>query len=73
MVKLIEKLIAALSIRADVLHAIAENRKLHISYWIFLVGYSRSLCMICNFLNEFRNLRNQPFLSPLIRLEVRSY
>lgn len=43
MVKLIEKLIAALSIRADVLHAIAENRKLHISYWIFLVGYGRSL------------------------------
>lgn len=43
MVKLIEKLIAASSIRAEVLHAIAENRKRHISCWIFLVGYSPSL------------------------------
>ena len=43
MVKLIEKLIAASSIRAEVLHAIAEHRKLYISCWIFLVGYSRSL------------------------------
>lgn len=42
MVKLVEKLIAASSIRAEVLHAIEEIRKRHISYWIFPVGYSRS-------------------------------